>query len=411
MRICVISQYYLPDINGDVVRLTLSLDLLASLGHQVTLITAFPHLDRRNRKFHLLPRVEMIGSLRVIRTPVLPLPQGGGLSRVLSYLSFAISASIAARMVRGADLIWSFSQRIFSVLPGEVLSMKTRGLLVADVTDVWPEAIINTEYLSKGPMYGLANMICNAAYRRCDAITTLNPSMKEMLVSRHALPSQNVVVVPNSREKVGKLSQRETKTKEPLRIVYSGNLGPNYDFQVVLDAAEELSGTSDVLVVIRGTGELEQALSKQISGRKLSNVTLETRRLDDAELDTFLARSDVFLLPMKRCPFPNASFPIKMIDYLRHGKPVICLAEGFTRSLVEESGSGIGLEPGDWEGLARVIRSIARGSYDIATMGERALSLFNDEFTLDKMCSGLKTLLEEHDDSCEAAVDPGREER
>lgn len=51
MNLCIISQYFLPDINGDVIRLLNLIDILRRNGFNITIITAFPHYpDGKIRK-------------------------------------------------------------------------------------------------------------------------------------------------------------------------------------------------------------------------------------------------------------------------------------------------------------------------------------------------------------------------
>ncbi len=46
LRICIISQYFMPDIGGAVTRLKNLLKILNSMNHEVTIVTTVPHYPK-----------------------------------------------------------------------------------------------------------------------------------------------------------------------------------------------------------------------------------------------------------------------------------------------------------------------------------------------------------------------------
>ena len=61
---------------------------------------------------------------------------------------------------------------------------------------------------------------------------------------------------------------------------------------------------------------------------------------------------------MKKCPYPNASFPIKLLDYLGIGRPIICCADGFLSNFILTNQIGIAVSPGKFRELANAILTL-----------------------------------------------------
>lgn len=381
-------------MNGDVVRLTTLIKLLKKLGHEVVVITAYPHYPSgRGRGFSWKPiAMERRDGVTVIRTPIIPLEHEGTVNRLFLYSSNAIGASLVAVCGRKADIVWAFSQKVFSDFPAFWVKLFSGAKIVSDVTDIWPEALVNTGYASLGTGYSLVNGACNAAYRLSDAITTLTPSMKSLLSERHGFDGDRIFVVPNVFEEARGATSRRVVPGGVFTVSYFGNLGTNYDFQTLLRAARRIKDDPNVRFKIHGQGESSREIAQTMKSQGLSNVDLETNLMNQEELEDFLGGANAFLLPMKKAVFPDASLPIKLAEYLRHGKPILCLGEGHLRSLIEDYAAGISLRPGDDESLAGAISGLSTNPERVATLGANALQLYQKEYSIERMLKSLQEM-------------------
>mgnify|MGYP000268171377 CR=1 FL=1 len=366
LQFYIISQYFLPDINGDVIRLLNSIKALKRLGVNLTIITAFPHYPSGliPPKYHgKLFVKETWNDIKIIRTFILPLPHKGFINRLLLYLSFTFSSTIAILLERNVDIIWAFSQKFFSYITGLASKLLHRSKVIVDITDIWPEAIVNTGYIKDCSfLFRLIKLFMCLLLKLADAITTLTEAMKNML-SSWGINQNKIFLVPN----VIRLKSESTMNnksqpvkKENFVVMYSGNLGSNYDFKTLLLAASKLRHYSDVDFVIRGEGEMEEYISKFIKINKLNNVKLDRKLLSERELVNYLKKADVFILPMKKCPYPDASFPIKFLDYFSLGKPIVCCAEGFLAKLIDKYKIGIVVPPEDPDKLINAILALKK---------------------------------------------------
>ena len=393
-KLCIISQYFLPDINGDVIRLLNSLKVLRKLNLDITIITAFPHYPtgkipkKYGRKLFVRERWS---NIKIIRTFILPLPHKGFIKRLLLYTSFTFSSIIAILTVGKVNMVWAFSQKFFSYMTGLTFKLIYNAKLIIDITDIWPEAIVNTGYMKNDNlMFKATKKIINFFFKMSDKITTLTKAMKDMIISRGINPYK-ISIIPN----VIRLSPQKIQsqqTSEKFIVMYSGNLGPNYDFKTLLETALKLKD-EDILFIIRGTGEMESYISEYIKINRLQNLKLDKKILPKNELIKYLSRADVFLLPMKKHPYPDASFPIKFLDYLSCGKPIICCAEGFLSNLVMRYQVGIAIPPANPDKLFKAILTLKDNSETREKMSKNAQLLASRLFSFNVLEKEFSSLI------------------
>src|SRR5215470_6607115 len=96
MRILYLSQYFPPEMGAPAARVYEMSREWAALGHDVTVLTGFPHhptgvIPPEYRGAWM--RREEVDGIHVIRAPIYATANRGRLRRSLSYASFAMSAS------------------------------------------------------------------------------------------------------------------------------------------------------------------------------------------------------------------------------------------------------------------------------------------------------------------------------
>lgn len=389
-NICIIAQYFLPDIHGDIIRLLNVLNSLRNKGFNITLLTAVPHYPsgkipmkyQRKKIFR-----ERWNGINIIRVPIIPISHEGFLKRLLLFSSFALFSISSLFLIDKVDLVWTFSPRVFTSMPGALLKFFKKAILVTDMSDIWPHAIVNTGYLkTKSLLFSLVSTLFFFIFRVSDYILTLTEAMSSLITSHWRTPKNKVYILPNSIDTNMFIPMEIKKFKElegKFVIMYSGNLGSNYNFYTILKCAKELRHRDDIVFLIRGEGEMKKAILNYIKKNRLNNVALDNRILDRKELVKYLNMADVYMLPMKKCEYPNASLPIKLLDYIACGKPVLCCAEGYISKLISKYKAGISVPPNDLNGLVNAILSLKENEELRKRMGKNARELALRFFSYD----------------------------
>lgn len=398
LRICIISQYFPPDASGASTRVSNAVRVLLKHGHQVLVVTSVPHYpygripkEYRNKAFF----IEETDKVKVIRVWVPPLPHQGAM-RLIMYLSFSLSSLLVLPLTHGTKLIWAVSPNYFSALPGILYKLADRAPLVLDVVDIWPEALVNLHVVKSKLLTMVLSFGAVLSYIVSDRIITLNQRLKNEIL-KHQINPAKIVIIENSVDLDVFRPLRVEKPSFLLNkfvVMYSGNLGPMYDFGATLQAAVRLQSSSEILFVLRGSGESARYISQRVKDLRLNNVLLLEDNLTIPQIAIYLNYANVLLLPMKKMSDSEISHPLKLSEYLACGKPVICLASGETANIIRESGGGILVEPGDSSALAETVLKLHQERAAVEVLGENARHFAEKHYSLDTMGDKLQTLFE-----------------
>lgn len=339
----MISQYWRPDFNGDVRRLENVIYALRELGIKVNLITTIPHYPNGERKGYKarLIQIEQAEFGKIIRLYMPRIKHEGFSRRLILYTWFSFIAIIPT-LIYGKEKIWIFSQRVFTTFSAFPAKLLRRTKIISDVTDVWPEALVNTGYAEEGSMiFKIGRIIAMIAYRCSDMITTLSNSMKDYFLNIYKVDPRRIKIIPNAAKKFYEKAEKENV------LLFYGNLGKNYDFEALLSMAEKLK---DHEIIIKGEGEQLAEILEKIEKKKLKNVILIKEYLKEKELGELISKSKALILPLKNQRFEGASMPIKLVEYIMNEKPIIFIGnDRYIFELIEKNKIGIAVSKNEIE--------------------------------------------------------------
>ena len=108
-----------------------------------------------------------------------------------------------------------------------------------------------------------------------------------------------------------------------------------------------------------------------------------TGRVQPEEVPSYLAQADMAFVSFKDDPLFEKTIPAKLQSYMACGMPVLAVANGETKRIIEEAECGICTPLGDPEKLAEKIRLLSQ--MDIAWMSEKALQYSDQCFSKKKL--------------------------
>ncbi len=154
--------------------------------------------------------------------------------------------------------------------------------------------------------------------------------------------------------------------------VFTGEMGFRFDEQLAADVAGKLSDWTFLLAGPAGP-EAEEALG----GHR--NVVL-TGRYDHHELPRLLARGRVALVPYRQNEFTDTLVPVKLVEYLAAGRPVVSTpmraAEGFADTVSFASGP---------DAFAEAVRSVGEDSEEARRRRVERVRAYSWERRIDEM--------------------------
>lgn len=392
MRILVISQYFPPDGGGGSKRVSNALQILQKQGHQIEVITAFPHYPHGNvpRSYRKRAFISTTwNDLRVFRVWVPAIPHQGFIRRIIQYVSFAISALIVALHVKHMDIIWAANSNIFSSFPAIIYGILKKAPVVRNVDDLWPETAIEEGYLKEGRLTKIGRFLAKCAYRFCDAITPISNGYKKEIVRKYRVGPEKIHVVEVGVDtdtfRPINLSTVHSNQNSRFEIMYSGILGTGYDFDYMLSAAKILKNENSIVFTIRGFGELKEEIQRKIDSAALQNVFLSTDFMTLKELVIKLNAADILFLPMKPMKAHEAGLPTKLIEYMAIGKPIICSSKGEVANLVMNANCGIAVSPSNPREAVRAILKLKEDDLLREELGKKGRLFVESNLSLNQI--------------------------
>lgn len=191
---------------------------------------------------------------------------------------------------------------------------------------------------------------------------------------RSALAVSNTVVVYNG---TGTVMPPQAPTRAAPTILFLGRIGERKGVRELLMAMKQISAAwPDAVLELGGDGEIAPWLSlceDQPAVRFLG-------WLDEAGRAAALARAAIFCLPSW-----HEGMPMSILEAMSVGLPVVSTRVGGIPEVVVHDETGLLIDAGDVEGLARALCSLLSDPQRAGAMGARALERQTRLFSLESM--------------------------
>ena len=145
MKVLIISDDFVPEVNAAAQRVFERAVYWVKQGCEVTVITGAPNapLGKVYAGYkNTWRRMEMIEGIRVVRVKTYITKRKRFLLRLFDYLSFMISSFVAALFEEKPDIILATSPQFFVLISGWLSSRARRASLLFEIADLWPTSIV-----------------------------------------------------------------------------------------------------------------------------------------------------------------------------------------------------------------------------------------------------------------------------
>jgi glycosyltransferase involved in cell wall biosynthesis len=116
-----------------------------------------------------------------------------------------------------------------------------------------------------------------------------------------------------------------------------------------------LKEISNARLVLVGKGGIKPVLEQMVAELSLNGKVMFVDWQPFEKIPSFVASSDVCLVPHHSNPNTEASSPHKLFQYMLMGKPVVVSSCKSLQRVVEETGSGLSFKAGDRQALASAV--------------------------------------------------------
>lgn len=363
MRILVLYQNYLARGAAGLARYNEFARCWADAGHQVTVITSMVDYatgvkDTRYRRKWVVQEVDGTG-ITVIRTFMAGNYHKSFTNRLLSYLSFAISALWAGLLFSGKqDLVIAYSPPLPLGLSGWLVARVKRIPFVFEVGDLWPDFAIEMKVLTNRTLIALAYWLERFLYRRADRITVVTEGFSEKLITKDSKLAEKIEVIPNAADtEVFSPGPKDNWVRQKYGwgnkfvLLYAGTHGISHNLDRLLDLAQLLRNEHpEIRIVLMGDGMAKPSLVERARREYLDNVQFMDIQSRETTKD-YLNAADVCVAILQKLDSFKIVHPGKLFDYMACGRPIVVAIDGLARKLVMEAGAGIYADPENIEGL------------------------------------------------------------
>ncbi|MBL8163900.1 MAG: glycosyltransferase family 4 protein [Anaerolineae bacterium] len=365
MHVLLITTYFAPDQGAAATRLTRLASWFKRQGHQVTVLTTLPHypyghiLDGYRNRFQM---TEDRDGIRVIQTWLWATPSPKISRKLLSQLSFMLTALLRGTVLKRPDVVLIEAQPILTNLAGILISKFKRVPYVLNVSDLWPDHLLSVGVLTENhPVYRIARALVDMTYHHAAYIAAMSPAWAES-IQRIVGKIEKIQVIYNG---VDLQRFRPDVTSDEFRLKYGltgaklvtfiGTLATQYDFATMINAAAHFANRRDVRFVFIGGGSQTERVQHLLSQHP--HVTW-LDWIDYADIPQAWAASYITYWAMRAQPLYEGTIPAKWYEALASGVPIAAASEGIITSLLAANGAGLTVNCGDSIGLSQAIERL-----------------------------------------------------
>ena len=379
MKILLLNQAFVsPDEPGHTRHFEMA-QYLRARGHELVIVASDLNYQTGQRTVARrgLFAEQVIDGVRILRAYIYPALHRSYFWRVISFLSFMFSSVWTALTVRDADLIMGTTPPIFQALSAWVVALIRRKPFLLEVRDLWPEFGVSMGVLKDPFVIALARWLEKFLYARATHILVNSPAYKKYLLGK-GVPAGKVTYIPYGTDVDmfnpavdGSPVRAKLGLEDEFIVLYAGALGQANDIDTLLRAAERLKDEAGIRFVLFGDGKERVRLESEAARLKLANVTF-AGVCPKKEMPLVIAASDVCLAILQDVPMFRTTYPNKVFDYMSAARATVLVIDGVVRDVIEASGGGVFVQPGNDEQLAQTIRGLSQDPQRVRRMGVNA---------------------------------------
>ncbi len=355
MHILFLTDNFPPEVNAPASRTFEHCREWVKAGHKVTVITCAPNFPKgelldgyRNR----LWQSEDMAGIRVIRVWSYIASNEGFAKRILDYLSYMVTAWIAALFVRRIDIIVGTSPQFFTACAAWGASLFKRRPWVFELRDIWPESIRAVGAMDRSRALDMMEKLELFLYRRAKLIVSVTNSFKRNLAGRGIDPDK-IRVVTNGADLCH--FQPRGKDAELVRQLgyegkfvagYIGKHGMAHGLETLIEAARMLrdEGRRDIHLLLLGNGARKAELCARADALGLDNVAF-VDTVPKAEVARYWSILDASIIHLRASPLFETVIPSKLFECMAMGIPILHGVRGESAEIVETNNVGLTFEP------------------------------------------------------------------
>jgi glycosyltransferase involved in cell wall biosynthesis len=329
--------------------------------------------------------------IRVLRSWAYASKKKSFLRTMVNNASFmTTSAAHALARLGRPDVLIASSPPFLPHVAGATVARVQRIPLVLEIRDLWPDYLVGLGMLKPNSvaarsLFQLERLLL----RRAAHVVVVTDSFRKRIIEKGVAP-ERVSVISNG---VDTSNYRPEKTDPPIPALerkgpggefvvgYLGTFGAGQALSSVVDAAAMLADeATDIKLVLVGEGPDWNRVKERAASLGLTNLVVE-RSIDRSTTRAFYNSLDLCLVPLAPIEIFQETVPSKIFEIMACGRPVLASLRGEAATIVQSSGGGETVAPGDSRAIADGIKRIRSMTPSARlAMGERGRIHVRDNY-------------------------------
>ncbi len=260
--------------------------------------------------------------------------------------------------------------------------------------DIWPDSVFAFGFKKTGISFRLLNHFVSSIYSSIDCIMVSSPGFVDK-IRGNTLRKKKPIFIPQwAPKELFSTDFYDYKYDNAANnFVFTGNVGTQQNLNRVVDAFGtcQKQGIRCALHIF-GDGRNLEELKLLSKIKSYTNIVFHGRIKQSQILDV-IKRSDACILSLSPDPTMELTLPAKFQTYIYSEQPILCIAGGEAKSLVNKYAIGIIADPSSVDSIVEAIKKICSYSdYEKKTisMNQRKVqNLFNEDQSKKAILEGI----------------------
>ena len=388
-RILIYTNHFYPEqfkINEIV-------DWLSNEPYHVRVITCIPNYPGgkfyKGYNINSLFRKHINDNIIINRLPLIPRGNGNYFIRILSYLSYFISASFFNVYIiffkKKYDYVFVHHTSPFLIAIHPIIYgffHKTTKILWE--LDLWPDTLKVLNIIRSKWILNTLELSVKFIYSFYDKILIGSKGFEGLLKKRF---DGEIIYFPNWSESVIEDNKNSKAVNLDIpdnhfTIMYTGNIGNAQGFDVLVDVIKQLKD-KNIFWIFIGEGSLKKNLINDLDNLNLLNKCKFINQIDIVDVPSYSKLADAMFFSLKDNYLFSRTVPAKMQSYMALGRPIIALIKGEGAKIIRDSNSGIVISNSDTKQIASSIINFSEmKDTELNKMGENGRKFYLNNFSI-----------------------------
>ena len=388
-RILIYTNHFYPEqfkINEIV-------DWLSNEPYHVRVITCIPNYPGgkfyKGYNINSLFRKQINDNIIINRLPLIPRGNGNYFIRILSYLSYFISASFFNVYIiffkKKYDYVFVHHTSPFLIAIHPIIYgffHKTTKILWE--LDLWPDTLKVLNIIRSKWILNTLELSVKFIYSFYDKILIGSKGFKGLLKKRF---DGEIIYFPNWSESVIEDNKNSKAVNLDIpdnhfTIMYTGNIGNAQGFDVLVDVIKQLKD-KNIFWIFIGEGSFKKNLINDLDNLNLLNKCKFINQIDIVDVPSYSKLADAMFFSLKDNYLFSRTVPAKMQSYMALGKPIIAIIKGEGAKIIRDSNSGIVISNSDTKKIASSIINFSEmKDTELNKMGENGRKFYLNNFSI-----------------------------